>query len=148
MACHPSGVLVEIVGIAASNQGRNCEDHKCCGSLLETDVVVRFRTTQVVVNGKEEQAIAAYHVTGGIDRCRVGFLRKNLLRFKDQYDGGLAQVTEIFDDMSPSPGDREKVHRFRGYCRAVLIDAEYRNSPPPKKQRLQEEKEEEVAHDN
>ena len=102
MACHPSGVLVEIVGIAASNEGRNCEDHKCCGSLLETDVVVRFRTTQVVVNGKEEQAIAAYHVTGGIDRCRVGFLRKNLLRFKDQYDGGLGEeggIARIFVDV-------------------------------------------------
>jgi hypothetical protein len=142
MACHPSGVTVDIVGINASDQGRSCEQHEVCGSLLAPDIVVRFRTVQLprsVVNEAnpepETTAIAAYHVTGGIDSCCVGFLRRHLLKYKDEYDGRLAQVIEVFGEESESPSDRAKHHRNKGCCRAVLIEAEYRDpiTPPAKK---------------
>ena len=48
MATHPSGITVEIVGIEASNNGRSCEEHDVCGSILIEDVVVRLRKVQVV----------------------------------------------------------------------------------------------------
>ena len=141
MACHPSGISVDIVGILASDQGRSCEKHKVCGCVIAPDVVVRFRTVQLQSkDGKPEletTAIAAYHVTGGIDACRVGFLRRHLLKYKDEYDGRLAQVVEVFDENSESPSDRSKHHRNMGCCRAVLIEAEYRDSPR-KKQRAEE----------
>ena len=42
---------------------------------MAEDVVLRFCKVEVVVDGKEESAIiAAYHVSDGIDRCRVGLL--------------------------------------------------------------------------
>ena len=74
MATHPTGETVEIVGTASSTQGRHCHQHDICGAVLKEDVVVRLRKVQVVVDGKEESAIAAYFVSDGIDQCRVGFL--------------------------------------------------------------------------
>jgi hypothetical protein len=145
MACHPSGVVIDLVGIHASDNGRSCEEHDCCGkAIIAPDVVVRIRAVQLereVVNEanpeKETRALAVYHVTGGIDGCRVGFLRRHLLKYEDEYDGRLAQVTEVFGDNSESPSDRAKHQRNKGCCSAVLIEAEYRDfeSPPKKKQR-------------
>ena len=43
--------LIEIVGIEASGRGRSCEAHKVCGSALQLDTTVRFRTIQIL-NGK------------------------------------------------------------------------------------------------
>ena len=102
MACHPSGVTVDIVGITAPDRGRSCEKHEVCGSLLVPDVLVCFRSVQVETDcaEKEETAIAVYHVSGGVDCCRVGFLQRHLLRYKDEYDARLAQVIEVFNDRS------------------------------------------------
>ena len=141
MACHPSGVTVDIVGINASDHGRSCESHSICESVVQEDVVVRIRAVQLSRNVDEANpepevtALAVYHVTGGVDGCRVGFLRRHLLKYKDEYDGRLAQVVEIFGDKSESPSDRAKHHRNHGCCRAALIEAEYRESPK-KKQRV------------
>ena len=75
MSTESEGVLVDVVGIKASNRGRSCEEHTCCGSALELDSVVRFRRVQIINDaGKEEGALAVYWVTDAIDRCRVGFL--------------------------------------------------------------------------
>ena len=57
---HPTGFTVEVVGIKANSQGRSCEQHETCGSLVEEDVVFRLRNVQGVVEGKEEKAIAAH----------------------------------------------------------------------------------------
>lgn len=140
MACHPSGITVDIVGINASNNGRSCEKHNTCGVVLVPDVVVRIRAVQLEKEGKEveETALAVYHVSGGVDACRVGFLRRHLLKYKDEYDGRLAQVIEVFDGKSESPSDREKHYRNKGCCRATLIELEYRDdlSSPPKKAKI------------
>ena len=76
------------------------EKHKVCGSVLAPDVVARFKVVQLacaVVNeanpATEATAIAVYHVTGGVDCCRVGFLRRHLIKYKDEYDARLAQIT-------------------------------------------------------
>jgi hypothetical protein len=136
MACHPSGICVDIIGINASDQGRSCEKHDICGVVLAPDVVVRIREVQLAREVVDEAnpavattALAVYHVSGGIDCCRVGFLRRHLLKYKDEYDGRLAQVTEVFGEKSASPSDKAKHHRNKGCARAVLIEAEYRDSP-------------------
>jgi hypothetical protein len=50
--------LVEIVWLQMSCRGRSCEEHELCGDeVLKEDVVVRLRTVQLVVDGKEEKAI-------------------------------------------------------------------------------------------
>jgi hypothetical protein len=94
---HPTGITVEIVGIEASNNGRSCDQHDECGSVLDNDVVVRLRKVQILNSqGREETAIAAYLVSDGIDQCRVGFLQRHLVAHAKSSDGALAQVTEVY----------------------------------------------------
>jgi len=133
MACHPSGITFDVVGLRASSNGRSCENHECCGVVLEEDMVIRIREEQVLIDGKEQKALAAYRVSGGMDTCKVGFTRRHLLVHKDEYDGRLAQITDIFSDESESPTDRAKHHRNKGCARAVLIEAEYRETPDRKR---------------
>ena len=142
MAYHPSGITVDIVGTEASDRGRNCEEHSCCGNILELDVVVRLRAVQIVVDGVEEEAIAAYWVSDGIDRCRVGFLPRHLIKHKKKYNGKLAQIVDMYKD-SDSPTKRKKHHHNRGCCLAALIDSMHPSdfdnmTPPTKRQRTEE----------
>ncbi len=94
-AVHPIGETVEIVGIEVGDRGHSCEEHTVCGSVVDCDVVVHLRRVQVVVDGKEESAVAAYWVTDGIDRCRVGFLPRHMVKHASRYENRLAQVTEL-----------------------------------------------------
>jgi hypothetical protein len=120
---HPSGVVVDIVGIESPDRGRNCELHACCGTVLGLDTVVRFRAVQISVDGQEQSAIAVYWVTDGIDRCRVGFLRRHLLKHKDDYDGKLGQVVEIMG-LSKDKALRKKSYHYKGWVTSVLIEVE------------------------
>ncbi len=40
---------MEIVGTAKVDRGRRCEEHSCCGKVLEEVVVVRLRREQILV---------------------------------------------------------------------------------------------------
>ena len=141
--------LIEIVGIEASGRGRSCEAHKVCGSALQLDTTVRFRTIQIL-NGKfflvpfvvtifshfspsfffffsllpdegeEEMAIGVYWVTDGIDRCLVGFLSKHCVKHEHKYDGHVAQVVEFLRH-SESPSQQQRSHRKQGVCMAALL---------------------------
>ena len=62
----------------------------------------------------EATAIAVYIVSSGVDTCRVGFLRRHLLKYKDEYDARPAQVTEVFSASLDSPSDRTKYHQNKG----------------------------------
>ena len=145
-ATHPSGISVTIVGIEAATSGRSCEEHDICGSVLQEDVVVRIRKVQVLIDGSEESALAVYWVSDGIDRCRVGFLQKHLVKHWKNYDGRLAQVTELFKG-SDNSSKRKLNHKNKGSCTAVLIDAvrAEQEEPPTKRQRgdVEEEAKEE-----
>ena len=46
---HPDGLTVDIVGLIASNRGRNCDGHPFCGEIVQLDVVVRFRREMIYV---------------------------------------------------------------------------------------------------
>ena len=120
---HPSGIVVEIVGTEMSCQGRSCEEHDNCGEVLKEDVVVRLRKIQLMVEGKEETAIAAIWVTGGIDRCRVGFVHRHMVRHAPRYDGALAQVTRVFsnDPETCDSMERRLFFKNKGYCCATII---------------------------
>ncbi len=64
--------------------------------MLEPDVVVRLRRVQVMVEGREETAIAVVLVNDEMDRCRVGLLPRHMVKHAACYDGSLAQVTRVF----------------------------------------------------
>ena len=74
----------------------------------------------MIIQGKEESAIAAYWVTDGIDSCRVGFLPKHCVRHWALYEGRLAQVTEMYKD-NTSPHKRKQDYKNMGCCMAALI---------------------------
>ena len=119
---HPSGVTVDIVGIARGDRGRSCEEHNVCGAVLHEDSVVRLRHVQIIgATRKEESALATYWISDGIDRCRVGFLLRHLLKQCQEYDGRIAQVVDIYEG-SDSPAKKRKNVRNSGCCEAVLID--------------------------
>jgi hypothetical protein len=125
---HPDGLTVDVVGINASDRGRNCEDHPFCGEIVALDIVVRFRREMIHVAGgtdggpgREEPAIVVYWVTDGIDACRIGFLPRHMNHHAARYDGVLGQVTETFSGGHHNHAIREKWHRNMGFCRAAVI---------------------------
>jgi hypothetical protein len=126
MVFHPSNIVVEIVGTEAGDRGHTCEEHTVnCGEVLEEDVVVCLQKVQVVVDGREEMAIAAVWVTDGIDRCHVGFLKRHMVHHAVHFDGVLAQVTHVFssDPGSCDSAERWMYHHNRGCCLATIISS-------------------------
>jgi hypothetical protein len=120
---HPTGLVLDILGIASGDRGRRCEDHMvCCSELLEEDFVVRLRMERILVpnflagKGKkrEETAITVNWVTDGVDRCHVGFLPQAYALEGAIYDGVLCQVTEVFTKSDPSRAIREKWYKTKG----------------------------------
>ena len=73
MSHHPWGQTVKIFGIESPTNGCCCEEHTVCGAVLTEDCVVRFWKVQVIVNEKEESAIAVFWVSDGVDWCSVSF---------------------------------------------------------------------------
>ena len=95
---HPCGILIKIVGTMVSCQGCLFEEHKICGKVLKEDVDVRLHTLQLMVEGKEEMAIAEIWVTDGVDHFHVGFVPCHMVKHAVRYDGALAQVTHVLSD--------------------------------------------------
>ena len=145
MTSHPSGLTVEIVGTELSSQGRQCEEHDICGSVVAEDIVVRLRKVQVIINGKEESAIAAFHVSDGIDRCRLGYLQRHLVKHWKLYEGALAQVIDVYGEDSESATMRRKVYKYKGFCVAAIISQPSMNTT---KQITQQDKSENPQNGN
>ena len=117
MPRHPTGVTVDIYGLRESNSGRSCEAHDICGSVVGVDTVLRLRRVQILnAHGFEEPAIAAYWVTDGIDRCRVGFLPRHSICHALDFDGRLVQVVDMLDN-AESLANRRCSHKNRGVVR-------------------------------
>ncbi len=87
--------------------------------------MVRLRKIQLMVEGKVETAITAIWVTDGIDRCRVGFVPRHMVRHVTRYDGALAQVTHVFSDNPEicNMAEQRMFFKNKGYCRAAIISA-------------------------
>jgi hypothetical protein len=106
-----------------SCQGRSCKEHEICGEVLKEDIVVRLRKIQLMVEGKEETAIATIWVTDGIDCCLVGFVPRHMVQHAARYDGALAQVTRVLssDPETCDSTERRLFFKNKGYCRATII---------------------------
>ncbi len=120
---HPCGILVKIVGTTVSCQGRSCEEHEIYGEVLKEDVVVRLCKMQLMVEGKEETVIVVHWVTDGVNRCRVDFLPRHMVRHAARYDGALAQVIRVLDDdpATCDSAERRMFHKNKGFCLAAII---------------------------
>ena len=120
---HLHGILVEIVGMQMSCQGRLCTEHKLCGGVLREDVVVPLRRVQLMVEGKEETTMVVVWVSDGIDCCRVGFLPCHIVPHTALYNGSLAQVTRVFSKNLDECNSAKchTYHKNKGYTHAVVI---------------------------
>ena len=78
---------------------------------------------------KRATAIAVYHVSAGIDQCRVGFLQRHFVTHAKIFDGALAHVTEVYGAGSESTVKRKKLRHNRGCCLAALI-SNFRHQQP------------------
>ena len=135
MPYHPHGDTVKIVGVNSPTNGRSCEEHCICGEVVIEDVVLHLRKVQVQMNQQEQSVIAAFWVSDGIDRCRVGYLPKAYVKNWKQYDGALVQVVEVYSGDSDSPMKRQKFHRNHGLAMAVIISSAEPCSPVAKNQK-------------
>ena len=45
---HPSGIIVDVVGIEEPSRRRSYEVHDTCGDIVAVDTVVRFRAVQLL----------------------------------------------------------------------------------------------------
>ena len=121
MSHHPWGQTVEIFGIELPTNGCCCEEHTICGAVLTEDCVARFRKVQVIVNEKEESAIAAFWVSDGVDRCHVSFLLQHHVKHWKKLEGVLAQITEVYTGDSDSPTKHQKHYRNSGVAIGAII---------------------------
>jgi hypothetical protein len=87
---HPEGIIVEIIGITAQNQGRTCEEQTILGEVVEEDVIDCLCHVQDIMPladggpGREITALAVYWVTNGVDRCHVGILPHHMAKYAAQ----------------------------------------------------------------
>ena len=114
MYTHPRGTIIEMVRTTVSDRGCSCEEHEACGSILTAGVVVQLQKFQVVVDEKEENTIAVYWVTDGVDRCHIGFLPCHMTRHDNAYNDLLAQVADVFTQLRVSPTKRKNIITTRG----------------------------------
>ena len=112
------GQTVDIVGTNTNTLGRTCEIHSTCGVVIRLDTVLRLRSIEIRPG---ENAIAVYWVTDGIDRCRVGFLRRHYVPNDEYYDGALVHVVEMYSSDDESTIHRKTFHLNMGYCVGAII---------------------------
>jgi hypothetical protein len=115
---------VEIVGTERSNQGRSCNEHLICGEVMAEDVVVCLRNVQILVEGKEETAIAAIWINDGIDHSRVGFLPRHMVKHAARYNGAVVQCTRVFSANANicDTAERRAFHKNRGCLQLIRIN--------------------------
>jgi hypothetical protein len=112
----------EIVGLKASNNGRSCVSHDCCGIHLNLDDLVRFRFTIIEREGRTEQAVKAVQIRDGTETCTVGFLPTNIVQVHgDKYIDKFAQIIELYD-CSESEVKKRKSQRNCGIASFRLLD--------------------------
>jgi hypothetical protein len=96
MATHQPGIVVEILGIKKGDHGWSCKEHEACGKVVVEETLVPLQKVQVMVNGKEEIAIAAIWVTDGVEYCHVGFFGHHMVAHANHYHGALVQVRKFW----------------------------------------------------
>ena len=95
MSYHPRGDTVEIVGVNSPTNGQSCEEHCICGEVVIEDVVLPLRKVQVQMNQQQQSAIAAFWVSGGIDRCRMDIFPRHMSRIGSNMMEVLSRLLRI-----------------------------------------------------
>ena len=121
MSHHPWGQAVEMFGIKSPTNGHCCEEHTICGAVLTEDSVVKFRKVQVIINDKEESAIAVLWVLDSVDWCRVSFLPQHHVKHWMKLEGVLGQIMVVYTGDSDSPTKHQKHYQNSSVAIAAII---------------------------
>ena len=115
-----------------------------CGAVLTEDCVVRFRKIQVIINEKEESAIAAFWVSDRVDWCRVGFLLQHLVKhwMKLKNECLLRSQRSTQETKTAQPSVR-KNYRNSGVAIAAIISGPLLVAEPGSPKKIKSER-----HDN
>ena len=127
MLTHPTGEIVEIVGINSNINGQSCEEHDTCGCVLAEDTLIRLQKHQVFINRHEQSAVGVYWVSDGVDRCLLGFLHCHQVKNLNKLEGALSQVTEVYSDNSESPTKCHKHKKNFGCAIAAIMSSKEPN---------------------
>ena len=137
MSTHPTGEIVEIVGINSNTNGHSCEEHHTCGCVLAEDTLVRLRKHQVFINGHEQSAVGVYWVSDGVDRCLGGFIHCHQVKHLIKLEGALCQVMEVYSDNSESPTKCHKHKKNFGCAIVAIVSSNKPNKVRKAKNKLQ-----------
>ena len=142
MSEFPVGIDVEIVGLECANNGRSCPNHTVCGAILYESAMVRIRLVEVNIGSNNEWALAVHFVEESEDGCRVGFLRKHLLKHSYLYNGAYARVEEIFSEHDENTHKRRLYNQNYGLAIAkiVALDPNFNKAKTTAKKRKDNDK--------
>ena len=113
-------MTIEIVGLHDPLRGRNCERHFACGETVQVHTILRLKNVKIWLLDKQEDAIAAYLVEGGVETCRVGFLRRHAIKYGAFYNNRLVQVVALSCE-SPDRVVRRRSYAMKGIAKAFFI---------------------------
>jgi hypothetical protein len=84
--------------------------------VVEEDTLLRLRRVQIEVDGHEETAIACIWVTDGIDSCRVGFLKRHMLKHAWRFDGAVFSADPLHCNLA-----EQRMHYHSHGCALATI---------------------------
>jgi len=128
------GIKLDVVGLDATNNGRSCRNHECCGQVVRSGDIIVFRGCEVIVNNIKERGIAAHLMKDGYQSCRVGFLKRHMIRKEGQLEGVRARVVQVLSPdakKTTNKSDRAKYHHNKGAC-VVECTSEWQVPTKPK----------------
>ena len=111
----------EIYGIEKSTNGRNCEQHTCCGDHISPNDLVRFKLSVVTIGERPESAIKAVHVRDGTELCTIGFLPQFEVHRSGSKVGKFAQIIDLYHE-SENIYEKQKSERNHGIASYRLLE--------------------------
>lgn len=99
--CH-----LEIVGLHASNNGRSCSVHACCGDFLKVGNWLHFVKCIKTVDSKLQDAIKYVCIVDGTDSCTAAYVPRYMVKTVSEKIlndfNSFVQVLELYDDNESS----------------------------------------------
>ena len=114
---------LDVVGLLASENGRQCLLHAVCGQEVVEGVLVCFKWVSLTVDGKQEMGIAVHlGLESGKDGCHVVFLKRHMKVKHALLEGLTARVgwvLTIHNEVTPVKSERAFLHHNKGSCKVV-----------------------------
>ena len=115
---------LEIVGLHASNNGRSCSVHPCCGDFLKVGDLLRLVKCIVTVDGELQDAIKCVRIVDGADSCTAAYVPRSMVKRVSEKIlnelNSFVQVLELYD-VSESSHKRRKSHFNKGMASCIFI---------------------------